>query len=520
MNKIKGLGTLAIMALALQSCADDSFKEIKSDLLGNPNYEVGVYTATVSVTNIQEKAVQTNGLGGYLLGRYTQAPFGTKKANIIAQVTLPEQNPIFGVNAQTKENTDNVQENETVTEAYLYIPFFNPSSASNNASYVSEAEYRLDSIYGDQKASFKLSVNELTYFLRDVDNQLNSQVYYSDFDPTTHLGAAVVSPTSHTISNKSITRKKLDNPRTTEDESTTNEDVLAPGIRIPLNASFFQDKIFNKEGSDELANATVFKNYFRGISIVASDFSQDLMMLLDMAKAKIQFVYTYDVKENDKVLKIPTRYNLNLNGITVNLFENSNESVTPSTDAGNVSRVFLSGTQGYSAQFNLFTDSQLAEIKAKDVLITDASLFLYVDQSISYMSEPERIYVYNTKTGNVLLDYTNDPTATASTAATSVLNHLGKLHKENGKGVYYQIRLTNHIIDIIKKNAENVPIGVVIASNVRSLSLVNYVNTANEQKKIPLATVQTPLSTVIYGNSPDVDADKRLMLKINYTKSK
>ncbi|MDO4229798.1 MAG: DUF4270 family protein, partial [Capnocytophaga sp.] len=90
--------------------------------------------------------------------------------------------------------------------------------------------------------------------------------------------------------------------------------------------------------------------------------------------------------------------------------------------------------------------------------------------------------------------------------------------KENNKGVYYRLRITNHIIDVIKNSAENVPLGVVIASNVKNTSFNNYLNTADTKKRIPVTSLATPLSTVIYGNSSSIDESKRLQLKINYTK--
>lgn len=522
MNKIKRFGTLAFIGVAMffQACADDSFKEIESDLLGNPNYTTGVYTATVSINNIKEKSVQTNGLSGYLLGQYTQEPFGTKKANIIAQVVLPSVNPTFGANSQATEDSKNTPEKETVTEAYLYIPFFNPSSSSSNVTYTTDTEYTLDSIYGKSTASFSIDVKELNYFLRDIDANLNSQAYYSDLDVSSHLGTTLASVNGYTINKKSITRHQFDNPTTTENESTQVQDVLAPGIRISLDPDFFQSKIIDKEGSNELSNLNVFKEYFRGISITADNFSEDLMMLLNTEKAKIEVVYTYESTVNNEVKKYKTRYEMNVNGITVNLFNNSGETVTTQTDASNVSRIFLSGGQGYTAEFNLFSDAELAEIKQKNLLITDASLFLYVDQSVSYTTEPERIFIYNAKTGAILADYGYDPTGgTLTPAANAILVHLGKLQKENGKGTYYRLRITNHIINIIKNSAENVPLGIAIASNVKNTSLSSYLNISDVKKQLPATSLATPLSTIIYGNSPSVEEGKRLQLKINYTKS-
>ncbi|ATA69066.1 hypothetical protein CGC48_10830 [Capnocytophaga cynodegmi] len=523
MNKTMFFKTLAITGLSIIfcSCTDDSFKEIESDLLGNPNYDTGVYTATVSINNVKEKATQANGLGGYLLGQYTQEPFGTKKASIIAQVTLPSENPTFGANSQATEIKNKSQEEETVTEVYLYIPFFNPNSFSKNFSYTKDAEYVLDSIYGDSKASFQVDVKELTYFLRDIDENLKNQVYYSDLNVNNHLGVSLIKENkSYTISRKAIIRNKLGN---SNDKETDNVgDVLAPGIRIDLKPDFFQQKILNKEGSNELSNQNVFKNYFRGIAISVDNLSADLMMLLNMANAKIELVYTYksssDKDKKDK--KNTNRYEMNVNGITVNLFNNSQEAINLDSNPNDVSRVFLSGSQGRTAEFKLFTETELAEIRKKDVLITDASLFLYVDESVTYNKEPERIFIYNAKTGAILADYLHDPTASLPSSNDAQTVHLGKLQKKNGKGVYYQLRITNHILNIIKNKAENVPLGIAVASNVKNSFSAKYLNSSNENKFIPMNSLSTPLSTVIYGNSSSIDKDKRLQLKINYTKLK
>ncbi|MFK8303425.1 DUF4270 domain-containing protein [Capnocytophaga stomatis] len=521
MNKTIRFKTLAIAGLStiFCACSDDSFKEIESDLLGNPNYDTGVYTATVSVNNVKEKAVQASRLGGYLLGSYTQEPFGTKKASIIAQVLLPSENPTFGANSQLTETANKSQEEETVTEVYLYIPFFNPNSFSDKVSYLKDTEYVLDSIYGDSKASFQVDVKELNYFLRDIDENLNNQVYYSDLNVDSHLGASLIKEsTKYTISSKPITRSKSGSSADDKDTNNT-EEVLAPGIRIALKTDFFQQKIIDKEGSNELANQNVFKNYFRGIAISADNLSADLMMLLNMAKAKIELVYTYK-SSSEKDKKITSRYEMNLNGITVNLLNNSEETINADSNPNDVSRIFLSGSQGRTAEFKLFTDAELAEIRKKDVLITDASLFLYVDQSVAYNKEPERIFIYNAKTGAVLADYLHDPTTSSPLPDNAQIVHLGKLQKKDGKGVYYQLRITNHILNVVKNNAENVPLGVAIASNVKNNSSAKYLNSSNEKKFIPMNSLSTPLSTVIYGNSPNIDKDKRLQLKINYTKLK
>ena len=509
MNNIQKILFFATIVTLFSACSSNDFNEIDGGLLKNPNFDTNVFTATIQVSQVKESAVQTNGLGGYLLGQYSQVPFGTKSATIVAQVTLPAVNPTFGSKTQASENSENKSENETVTEAYLYIPFFNPNSSNSNASYSQNGEYTLDSIYGNRDASFQVNVRELNYFLSDIDTDLNAKVYYSnDTNITSNLGASIVSNTTtstYTISNKAITRYQFDNPQTSEDESKKVQDILAPGLRIPLSTNFFQTKIINKEGSSELANANEFKKYFKGISVSASNFSKDLMMLLNMANAKIEIVYSYETSGTNSTTTETrkNRYELSLNGITVNLFNNSGESLTDS------SKIYLSGALGQTASITI-SNTDIANIKSQKLMVTDASLLLYVDNSISYTKEPERLFIYNTQTGAVLVDYQYDPTSNGDSSAYSYLYHLGKLQKENGKGAYYQLRITNHILNLVNEIGTNVPLGIVVASNVKNTNSGAYLRDTNTKGKILSSAVVTPLGTVI----------KDVKLRISYSQPK
>lgn len=508
MNNIQKILFFATIVTLFSACSSNDFNEIDGGLLKNPNFDTNVFTATIQVSQVKESAVQTNGLGGYLLGQYSQVPFGTKSATIVAQVTLPAVNPTFGSKTQASENSENKSENETVTEAYLYIPFFNPNSSNSNASYSQNVEYTLDSIYGNRDASFQVNVRELKYFLSDIDTDLNAKIYYSnDTNITSNLGASIVSNTTSTynINNKAITRYQFDNPQTSEDESKKVQDVLAPGLRIPLSTNFFQTKIINKEGSSELANANEFKKYFKGISVSASNFSKDLMMLLNMANAKIEIVYSYETSGTNSTTTETrkNRYELSLNGITVNLFNNSGENLTDS------SKIYLSGALGQTASITI-SNTDIANIKSQKLMVTDASLLLYVDNSVSYTKEPERLFIYNTQTGAVLVDYQYDPTSNADSSTYSYLYHLGKLQKENGKGAFYQLRITNHILNLVNEVGTNVPLGIVVASNVKNTNSGAYLRDTNTKGKILSSAVVTPLGTVI----------KDVKLRISYTQPK
>ena len=501
MRKIHQLLFLTAITVLTSACTNDTFNEMDGALLKNSNFNTGTFTATLSVSNIKEDAVQTNALGGYLLGQYTQAPFGTKKATIIAQVGLTNVNPTFGSYTQANEDKNNKQENETATEAYLYIPFYNPYTNAQKFTYTKDTEYQLDSIYGNKTATFAAEVKELNYFLSNIGADLKAKQYYNnDSALSSQLGSSIASNTTFNISNKGIVRYEFDNPQTTEDESKKQKDVLAPGLRIPLDANFFQTKILSKEGSSELQNLNTFQKYFRGISITATNLSTEVMMLLNMSKATIEIVYTYNATVDKKTQVQKNRFEMPVNGITVNLFDNTGEATTDS------SKIYLSGAWGQIATVTI-ANSDIARMKSEKLMVTDASLLLYVDTGVTYQKEPERLYIYNAKTGASLADYQYDASNNGQTSALSQLIHLPKLHKENGKGAYYRLRITNHLLNLINNNTDNVPLAIAVGSNVKNTNTTTYLKNT-DKKLLPIQTAVTPLGTVI----------KDIKLVINYTK--
>lgn len=98
--------------------------------------------------------------------------------------------------------------------------------------------------------------------------------------------------------------------------------------------------------------------------------------------------------------------------------------------------------------------------------------------------------------------------------------HGGIIEKnEDGKGIRYKIRLTNHINNIVRKDSTNVKLGLVVTSNINVISNTTFIDYENKNKKTTIATATNPLGTVLYGSNPlNTPEDKRLKLEIYYTK--
>ena len=343
---------LSIGLFSIACNTDNETNSLESGIIGKENFESKEVSIDLEINNIEVSSIQSNGLNTYALGQLTQGDFGKTNASIVTQVLLPSFSPTFGQFSQANEQkAENYNENETVDKVYLYLPFYYKETNQTNNQNKVEKVYTLDSIYGTKTANFTISVDQLDYNLRDTGTDLNSQVYYSDQNIT--KGINLASKNIEGLSNKAIIRYKFDDPVTKEDESKTEKDRLTPGIRIELDKTLFQTYLLDKEGDSSLSSNTLFLQNLKGIVISASNFSADLWPLLNISNAKVEVEYSYLYKKDNKQYTRKNSFELNLKGISLNLFENSNKNITTSS-----SDIYLKGNIGYTAEISILESSE------------------------------------------------------------------------------------------------------------------------------------------------------------------
>ncbi|WP_298478962.1 DUF4270 domain-containing protein [uncultured Maribacter sp.] len=354
------VGSLFVL-LILSSC-EEELTTIGDSVIGGQPFSTGTEVYDVFAFNTDIDAVQTNKLSVYQLGNFSDPIFGKTEAQIMSQIQLSTENPSFGIlsqdNEDSKDNADaaitTIDENETVTEVYLYIPYLTNSltSDTDNDGVIDELEEAdkenpdndsdldgvsniqetqqgtdpldsgsvdadsdgindvdpkeeiiknnfarqidLDSIYGNKNVPFTLTVKRSTFYLRDYDPQTNFtevEKYYSNIDYSSFALEELAS-VQETVKDKEILIPQEDDASTDDIDESKTFAKLSPGIRIPLDTDFFQNNIIDKEGSSELMNQSNFKEYIRGLhlSLNAGD---DIMMLLDLSKASITMTYEY-----------------------------------------------------------------------------------------------------------------------------------------------------------------------------------------------------------------------------------
>ncbi len=595
------LGTLLL--LVISSCEEDVTTIGNGVIDENPfRSDKAVYDVFAFNKNIE--AVQTNKLPIYQIGVFNDPIYGRTTASITSQLSLSggAGNPAFGNYPQSTEDiseTDDIEatieENETVTEVILYIPYLRNSNSDTDLDGVAnefdldpedpdsdsdgdgltDNEERLagsdplnqdtdgdgilddeddstlpnrfpvkrdlDSIYGNREAPFTFKVERSTFFLRDLDpnsNFLESQEYYSsqEFAPSFVSDVLFEGPVQITDVQTLIFAE--DDPETEEDESLDSPQVIEPGIRVPLDLSFFQTNIMDKEGMSELISNSNFKNFLRGLHLSITPLTDDIMLLLDIRNANITISYEYDRIVDEVMEKGEREYTLSFitgqgnapiqgNAVNTIIADAYPMEVADNLDNGtNASVIYLKGGPGTYAEIKLFDDSNgetiINDIKSKNWIINEANLVFYVDReaidAVGGIPEPIRLYMYNAENNQPLYNPANE-NSIADSRFGVYLDYDAFLQEENNLGIKYTIRITDHINNLILRDSTNATLGLTISPDIRLSGVSTAVLSGNAEKKLPVASNITPLSTVLYGSATGVPEEKKLKLEIYYTEA-
>ena len=522
MNIKKSIGKIAaisVVAFSVLGCEQD-FETLGSNIIGEPGFNADLYDESpLEVTSVNLPPVQTNNLPVHLLGFYDSQVYGGQTASILTQLSLLVNDPTFG-------------DAPVVDSVVLKIPYFSTELEPDEDG---SRNYELDSVIGTNP--IKLTIQESGYFLNQFDPESGfelAQKYYSDMHPqivNNLTGEVIYENPSFFPSKKEIVEYGLN------DEGEEDTLYSPPAMRLKLSEKFFQEKILDQQGSANLASGSDFRNYLRGIYIQAEALNGSghmTMLNLADAEAGITIYYTSekaDAADSDddenttEIIRLPNSYKFGFGPTELNTFQQE----TPSFESDNI---FLKGGEGSMAVIELFKGPDLDDngvsdeldlIRENGWLVNEANLTFYVNRELmNGEQEPDRLFLYDLKNSQILVDYVLDsPGEPNNFASKSNEAHLVPLVRdENENGISYKIRLTNHVNNLLNKDSTNVRLGLVVSQNV---NFVNY-SALKEQpleglSEVPSASVISPLGTVIYGPEA-ADEEKRLKLNIYYTEPK
>ncbi len=237
---------VVLLAIVLMASCEEEIGTIGSEVIGDQDVNATLdITSTIRSYSKEFQAVQTNGLQINQLGIYNDPVYGMSKVNLLAQVALETPNP--SVNFLPR-----------LDSVVLYIPYFSEEITDE----LDESSYVLDSVYGT--TPMDISIFESNYFLRDFDPNSgfeDVQGYFSNQNDLfeSFKGELIYSITDFLPSTESYTETTFE--QDDAGDNTSENSIVAPGIRVKLPEAFFRDKILNMEGTPELLNNNNFREY-------------------------------------------------------------------------------------------------------------------------------------------------------------------------------------------------------------------------------------------------------------------
>lgn len=517
------------------SC-DKEINVVGEDLIGENSFSIIKNEYPVVSYNQKLGPIQSNNLEINPLGVYDNPSFGKTNASFVTQLSL-------GTKALTFDKTT-----AKIKSVVLTVPYFVDKTKTVLNSDGSST-YVLDSIYGPAKAKMKLSVYESGYYMRDLDpdSQLSeAQKYYTnqytDFDQL-KIGTPL-NDAANTAENSEFFFDPAEQVVTTTTDGKETTTRSAPAMKLNLNAAFFTSKIINAPAA-ALADDVAFREYFRGVffNIEEVGGNPGNMAMINFKAGKITITYTETVNsvESEKTLV------LNMTGNTVSLLNqsNTNSGYADATNPANINKVngdpnlYLKGGEGSMSVLKLFGEDkfgadgvsgtpngvadQLDILRKNKYLINEADLTVNLNtdaMGTSYI--PQRIYLYDFKNNQVLIDYLEGSSVASNTKNNKFI--FGGIYVKNSNGGgSYKFRITNHIRNLVKyADSTNVDLGLVVTEDINKPGFYALRDKTGFPLKAPMASVMNPLGAIVFGNNlatDDKNYNKRLKFEIYYTKT-
>ncbi len=311
-----------------------------------------------------------------LLGAFNESQFGMQKASYVSQVRLSSYDPDFGTNPVVDSvvlvmkptvATDSVT--TTTVEDYIY-PDGNVAAKKVVNTYPLAYKYGKTKIGGT--TMFNIKVNEVDDFLGGASDTIYS-------NKTVAVGTLLGTKTFNgSLSSIKIT-KDSDNSELFSRDAT---------LRIPLDGTFFQNKIIAKDGSTELSNVANFIRYFKGIRISVDETDGYLWRFAPNTMEMVMY-YKRDVTTNGVTTPTQTSLSFSMGSGNVHFsqFEFNRTSAAISSYVTSVSDTIAGNTKLYAQG----AGGPDIGIKIPDTVLENIKT-LYTNNKIGIISAKVRLY--------------------------------------------------------------------------------------------------------------------------------
>ncbi|MCB4234703.1 DUF4270 domain-containing protein [Kaistella anthropi] len=513
--------SLVMGSLILWSCESDA------DQLGSQFFQDGAQgnqtpydVIAYNVNNGDSIRVDKSRLQTATLGAFSESQFGMQKSAYVSQVRMSSYEPDFGTNAvldsavmviKPTYPTDSVT--TTTTEDYIYAD--GNVAAKKVVTTYPISKYGKTKLNGG-KTVFNIKVHEVTEFLGSNVDQVRS-------NRSVATGALIGSK----VFNGDISGIKI-----TKDSDNSELYIREANLRIPMDSTFFQNKIVSKGSSAELADVASFIRYFKGLK-VSVDENDGYIFSFDPTSIVVNLYYKNDVVENGTTTRPQSVFQLDLgsanayfNEIKYNRAGSASETALATIDQVNGDqKLFAQGMGGLgigvrvpattvAAIKQLYNDNKIGIISAKIRLYTDVQSWNNNYAKPNYFVVRQRDLTPAAGEPEYLDDFLEDMSAMAYNSVYSLV----KPYDLDKNPAYYDIAITQTFKNIIEKEAENHDLILNVGSYTTDFKTGSLMGTIYSSLGAQNFTTRayTPNRAVFVGSDPA--NDKRAQLLLTYGK--
>ena len=447
MNKIKSILSVFLFGGLMVSCnsdADDLGKNLfdGNSVTGNQvSYDLVAY----NINNGDAVRADSYALQRVTLGAFTEGHFGTQKSAYVTQVRLSKYAPDFGTNPIVDSVVLEIKPQYDATTKAVTT-----TNVTHEGQVAKHTLTKYETVkYGNPAATMNIDVHEIATDLGAVGTEKlsNSTVTTSGVP----LGTKVFSGNVYAVS----INKTSDNTALLTKET---------GLRIQLNASYFQTKIANKSGAIELSNESNFINYFKGLKISVRENDgylinfapNEVTMTMYYKSGGKSNTFSFDLgSSNVHFSKISYTRSTTFNSVMANINSTNGDPL-----------LYMQGMGGPGAEIKL-NGAGISDLKRlykeRGAAILSAKVRLYTDTNTWNNSYTKPVGFLVRKQGET--DFITDLKTMLGNSNYSLV----KAYSTNSNPSYYDIDITKTIKDIVEKEVEAkdliINIGEYLTSN-------------------------------------------------------
>jgi len=450
-QKIPYITAIVVVFSAVVSCEKD-FTDIGSNVIGNTAFSTGSMLLDVQLENSPVTKLVTSDFiisdkPEYLLGVHASDDYEKIEASIISQIAIDSD-------LQFPFHSDTTTVVTTIDTVFVKMPYRVVLNSEGTA-------YELDSIIGDQSKPFNLNIYQSSTYLNRLDpsdpSKLNS--YSSDhvFEkkmPIIALNDPVdfqftPKATDTVIVKRWLSNQKLSRKDTVIYTSSSSSLIPLPFGFIPLKEEVINELFLKKYGSAEFASQEAFNDYFRGLILEASGNDGSLISFdfNSSVKPSIEVYYTNSVFYKGAIIDtIHKNDSFLLSGIKVSTYKMGEKTYPVNNE------VKIQGAAGSEGKITLFEADEIAALRDQNLLINDASLTFYINQSADITAVPYKLFLYKSGEGtNPVESYVKDTYSEPAFFG-------GLLEKDSdGNPEKYTFRITDYVSDILSGETDYSP---------------------------------------------------------------